>query len=745
MVASAQDDFLSTDRLPRREIDLSSIRRRVSNQRWWLIGPALAALIVSTIAVNVVTPRYTAETKILVENQEDFLPRTDKGDLAAPLPDDEAVQSQVQLVSSRDLARAAIRQLKLQGNPEFDPLANGIGPLTRVLVMLGLERDPMSVPPEDRILENYYERLTVFPVTKSRVLTIEFESEDPDLAARGANAVASLYLEIQSNAKRAAAHNAAESLKTMITALRGKAADAESKALAFRTQSGLVGGINNNSMSAQQLADMSTQLAQARSAEADAQARAKLIRDMIKAGRVAEIPDLANDQLIRRISDQRAGVQADIALQARTLLPGHPRMQELRAQLTDLDRQIRVAADKAARTLDNNASIAASRVDNLNAAISTQKDAIGATGGDQIKLNDLDLNAKLLKDQLELNTSKYQEAVARENAAATPADARVFSNAIAPQIPSFPKKLPIIAIATIAGALLSLGMLLAREFLSGRAFVAGEHDQVPVLVPARPFENPDADWIPVSERITGITPPATSVAAVAGTAETLRPPASAPAATDDRLAVARDPFLSTLDAVLALKQSEQSLRMLVCEASGETSSAALSVRFGRALARSFRTIAVDCGTTGGGVDDTVQALAGGRDVAGPVLRDLLAGDASFAEVIHRDRSSRLHYVSGVLSATEIAESEDGVVNALDALAETYDFVVMKGPAFDESPALVLVDHCDVLILHADANVAAERLDLLAARFGSASSGGPEVFRMVEMPGEAVDRQVGAAA
>ena len=40
-------------------------------------------------------------------------------------------------------------------------------------------------------------------------------------------------------------------------------------------------------------------------------------------------------------------------------------------------------------------------------------------GDDQ--LNTLESQARLLKDQLEFNTAKYQEAVARENAVSTPA------------------------------------------------------------------------------------------------------------------------------------------------------------------------------------------------------------------------------------------------------------------------------------------------------------------------------------
>ena len=65
----------------------------------------------------------------------------------------------------------------------FDPLVNGIGPLRRLLILLGLASNPYDFPPEDRILDNVYDRLLVYPVGKSRVLAVEFRSKDPELAA----------------------------------------------------------------------------------------------------------------------------------------------------------------------------------------------------------------------------------------------------------------------------------------------------------------------------------------------------------------------------------------------------------------------------------------------------------------------------------------------------------------------------------------------------------------------------------
>ena len=254
-----------------RELDLGGIGHAMAARRWWIIGLTLLCCLAAIVFVSLVEPRYTGEAKVLVENGDNYFTRPDRTEQqAATLPDDEAVQSQVQLISSRDIARQAIRRLDLKGNPEFDPVARGIDALTRLMVILGLERDPTTVSPEERILTSYYDKLTVYPVPKSRVIAIEFTASDPDLAARGANTIAELFIEAQSAAKRESARSAAASLASLVTDLRARVSDAEAKADEYRTQSGLLIGTNNATLSTQQLGDMTTQLAQARTAEADA-------------------------------------------------------------------------------------------------------------------------------------------------------------------------------------------------------------------------------------------------------------------------------------------------------------------------------------------------------------------------------------------------------------------------------------------------------------------------------------------
>ncbi|MFO1136893.1 MAG: exopolysaccharide transport family protein [Rhodoblastus sp.] len=648
------------------EIDLGGIGRALWTHRKWLLGATALAFCASAAFVNIVKPRYTAETRVLLEMQTSFMPGEDVKTESMNTLDPEAVGSQIQLVTSRDVARRAIKQIGLLGNSEFDPMASGIGAMTRVLVLLGLKRDPSQMSPEDRVFENYYDKLQVFSPTKTRVLNIEFQSRDPDLAAKAANTIAGIYLDFQQDAKRANARSAAASLGSIVADLKTKVGVAESKVEDFRAETGLLVGTNNTTITAQQLGEVNTELARARTSQADAQAKAKLIRDMLKQGRVGEIPDVANNDLVRRISEQRVTLKAQLALESRTLLPGHPRIKELTAQLADLDNEIRAAADKAARTLDNDAKIAGQRLQNLQSSLDQQKKVVGALSADEVKLRELERTAKSLKDDLEAATTKYQQALARENSKSTPADARIISRAIAPQIPSFPKKIPIIGFSTLAAMLLSAAFVLARELL-------------------REGPAPRAVAAPVA-------PPAEAVATQSDE-ESGRRAAAADGAPAALLGLSQSFAQSAVEAA----GEGPALALSICEGDSDEGFALASAR---ALARRGRTILV-------ALDEAARM----PQASGPGLAELLSGRANFDETIHRDQISRLHF----LAAGEGARGgADALLAALDALLEAYDFVLVAGSsALDVDDAYALSQLATSCALFAsDAHSAATLADAL---------------------------------
>ena len=373
--------------------------------------------------------------------------------------------SQAQIILSRDLAHEVITQLKLCERPEFDSALGGSSPIRSLLSMFGLVRDPMSMTPEERVLEAYYERLTVFPVDKSRVIVIDFLSEDPELAAQVANAISDGYLRLLQKVKQDQAQNATQVLAGQVETLRKKVVEAEGKVEAYRARSNLLVGNNNTTLSAQQLGDMTAQLSAARAQKADAEAKAQLIREMLKSGQPVESSDILNSELIRRLSEQRVTLRAQLAEQSSTLLDNHPRIKELRAQIADLDHQISNEAATIVRSLDNDSKIAGTRVDTLQASLDLLKTQAAVNNEDDVQLRELERDAKSQRDLLESYLAKYREATARENIDAAPADGRIISRALVSNTPAFPKKLPIVLIATLATLMLSAGCIATAELL----------------------------------------------------------------------------------------------------------------------------------------------------------------------------------------------------------------------------------------------------------------------------------------
>ena len=415
--------------------------RVVVGKRWTILGCSLASFGAALIFVSLVPAKYSADARLLLENQDSFLPRTEKGETKsdAALLDPEAVQSQIELIKSRDLARRVIRTLGLNGNDEFDPLARSPSVLTRALTAIGLARDVAQGSPEDRMLENFGERLNAVSPTKTRVLAVEFTSRNADLAASGANAVADAYIELQREAKEKTPAPPPRLLAPLVAELSKSVSQADDAAEAFRIKSGLLVGANNTTINAQHLSDLNTQLSLSRSAQADAQAKANLLREMLQSKQLADIPDVANNEVMRRLTEQRVALRAQLALELRTLLPGHPRIAELQAQLADLDLQMHAAAERIVRTLENEARIAGARVVNLAQALEEQKKVVAASQADEVRLRELERTARLYKEQLEAATAKYQEALSRERAEANPADARIVQRALAPQLPPSPR------------------------------------------------------------------------------------------------------------------------------------------------------------------------------------------------------------------------------------------------------------------------------------------------------------------
>lgn len=646
------------------DIDLHALGGALARKRGWIIVPTVLALVASVAIVNLITPRYKSESRILIDGRENvFLrPSSDRSTEERQALDPEAVTSQVQLVLSRDLAREIIKKNKLAERPEFDPVLQGVSPLKSLAALVGIGRDPFSMTPEERVLDAYYDRLQAYAVDKSRVIVVEFQSQDPELAVRVANSIADGYLVLQQNARQDQARNASQWLSGEIENLRKKVSDAEAKVEDFRSKSSLFVGTNNTTLSNQQMGEVNTQLNNARAMKADAESRARLIKEMLQSGKPIEASEVVNSELMRRLSEQRVTLRAQLAEQSSTLLGNHPRIKELKAQLGDLDGQIRDEAAKISRSLENDARIAGGRVDGLTTSLEQLKKQATSTNGQDVQLRALEREAKAQRDLLETYLGKYREASTRESIDSAPAEGRIISRAIVSNTPAYPKKLPIVLIATLATLLLSSGLVVTGELLRQTAPRA-----IATLALPKARQEPVVDAVEIES--APLQPAMTANADVSEFAE----------------------IGQLAESLIAAGAGAKKVTVLGT-ASGDAITLS-TLTLARHLARDARVVVVDLAAS----SPTIAAVS--VDPTAPGLAELMQGQASFAQVITRDKLSRLHLVmAGRPGFDRSLLQSPRVTLAIDALLRAYDHVIVDAGSAEDLPAELLTAHARAVVV-----------------------------------------------
>ena len=645
------------------EANLGSLARALWRNKRSIIGPALIAAAAAFIAVNLMTPKFKSEARVLFEGRENIFlrPEADKTMIDRGAIDQEALASQVQLVLSRELAREVIKQLDLADLPEFNSVPDGFSVMT-IPRMLGLVRDPGAMSLEERLLGSYFERLNVYAVDKSRVIVIEFQSADPDLAARAANTVAERYLVMQQVAKQDQARSAGQWLSGEIEKLRSKVSETEAKVEEFRGKSNIFMGANNTSLSGQQLSELNSQVSVARAQKGDAETRARLIRDQLRSGQSLESADVTNSELLRRLSEQRVTLRAQLAEQSSTLLQQHPRIKELRAQITDLDQQIRTEGERLVRSLENDAKVAGARVENLSASLDQLKRQATSTSDQDVQLRALEREAKSQRDLFESYLAKYREASARDSIAAAPADARIISRAVVSNLPHSPKKVPIVLIAALGTLCLSSAFVVTGALLDGEPSRGApiEYENAPMIVDRRAPEPRAPD---VRTRATDKEPPPAAEASVASTASAA--PAVGPAAR---------PALAPVDETAAAlrRAGEGGRRVAVIGSARDVGTTRTAIALARVLARRSRVVLVDLAFNSPNID------VFSNDPSAPGIADLARGAASFSDIITRDKHSRVHLVAAGQIEGDAAELLESYVllSAVDALGQSYEYLVI---------------------------------------------------------------------
>ncbi len=672
------------------DVDLGTLFASILRSWMLILGVVLAVTALAFVVAWLATPHYRAETRLLIETRESIYTRPNPtGDQSNnPNLDEEGVTSQVEVIGSSDLLKQVAEKLGLGKLKEFDEQAN-MGMFGRLMVIAGLKSDPGELAAEDRVLKTMREKLRVYRVERSRVIVVEFSSEDPKLAADVPNAIADAYLGLQKDAKLQSNADATQWLEPEIADLREKVKQAEARVAEFRAQSDLMIGQNDSALATQQLAEMSTELSRVRAARATAEANAQSLRQAIDNGAsLAAMPDVLASPLIQRLREREVQLNADIADLSTTLLDGHPRIKALRSQLADLDGQIRGEARKILQGLETQAKTSQLREQKLIQNLNVVKAESARVGDKEVDLRALEREATAQRELLESYLTRYREASSRSERSYLPADARIFSRASVPAEPYFPKILPIVSAAFVGSLLIMAIVVLLRELFSGRAmrpaqnvaFEPVERVAMPPVAEPRPA--------PSRARMEAVE---AARAATSSQPELPERPVQ-PQTAVPRRAAANDKRLSVNSAAEHIIAGGVSRAVFLSPEGDEGAASAVAVA--REVSDAgLRVLLLDLTSSGAASAPMLDTT----DLPG--ITDLLASEAQFADVIHADLYSDCHVIpAGTANPARAMRAADRLPIIMDSLTTAYDVVVVEcGPADAEGIRRLVAHGTQVLV------------------------------------------------
>jgi len=338
---------------------------------------AIGITLLMAVVIKLLPKSYTATATLIVNSQrENPLPNQQflNDDLTS------YVSTQIELMTTSVVLVPVVDRLNLTRDPEF----NG-----------GCFGPPASV--RECVAHNLVSAVSVVPGRGVQLLYVSASAQSPDKAARLANAVADVYLQLDRQRANDPVEEQALRSSQELTELKAKVTEAQDKVTQFRQANGLTDmseSANDTEMAA--LSSLEARLLDAQHSRRALEAR--------REGSVDSGDEALASAQISSLRTSLAGMRAQLAQLTSTLGPRHPQVVALEAQIAASQK----ALNTAVGMLSTNVETQLDRERTLEAQL-TQ--AVNAQRAKVLHLRQIQDEGQKLLLELQSAQSVYKQAL----------------------------------------------------------------------------------------------------------------------------------------------------------------------------------------------------------------------------------------------------------------------------------------------------------------------------------------------
>ena len=456
-----------TDTTDQVEIDFRAIVAAFRRNLIWVVAIIVGFLILGALLTLLVVPKYVATSRVLVEMETDqIIEGADTAPAAAYQDADRFLQTEVDILRSRSLAQRVVEQENLAESARFFE-AQGIDMPTEEALPEGVN-SAVQLPAyrEEVAIDALQDSMNVTLPMESRIVSISFESADPQLAATISNATAEAYIASNLSRKFDSSAYARDYLAQELADARAKLEQSERDLNQYSRAAGLirVSGQGQNADQETTLSITNDALQQFNAAASEATARritAQQDWESISNQPTMSIPQVLQNNAVQALLADKAEAEAELSAERSRHLDDHPNVQALQARVNEIDEQIQAVASSIKRSVRLQYESALEREENIRGQVTGLR-------SDALNEQDRGVQYNVLKRVAETDRALYNTLLTRYNelsatAGASSNNVSLVDVAEPPRKPSFPDPILNMLVALLGGLVFASGFVFVRE------------------------------------------------------------------------------------------------------------------------------------------------------------------------------------------------------------------------------------------------------------------------------------------
>ena len=421
---------------------------------------------VSLIATLKQKPVYRAQVLLEIQKENPDIP-TIQELYELDSVSDAYLRSQYTILGSESLARSVIDQLRLDTLAEFNApewwswswRKKRNAPASQVLATGPVRADREVY---QRVLQRFEDRLKIDPVNRSRLVSIQFDSNDAGLAARIANSLAENYVDQNLQARWKATQKAADWLSQQLLGVKARLEKSEEHLQNYARRNDLV-FLETDKEPSRNVENERVQQVQEELTKAEAQRYEKeALYRVIQAGDYESLPGEFESKVIQDLTERLAELKREYARLSTTFNADYPRVKEIQSQIEEIAAAILEQRKDAAGRITNDYLAAVRRENLVRQALRQEQKQMSQVAARAVQYN-------ILKREVDTNRQLYEGLLQRLKEASVSASLRASNIRIvdSAEPPTKPVK-PKIPLNLGVAAILGLGLGFCAAFLQER-------------------------------------------------------------------------------------------------------------------------------------------------------------------------------------------------------------------------------------------------------------------------------------